>query len=174
MKKYFLALLCCISISAYGQQTQFSEAELVEKLAPASGKVARTRGLRNLSVEATTTDNPAQTQAGQVSLTIAFGFDSAKIQKTSFAQLDTLAKAVNSNELSTYRFLIEGHTDAKGSAQYNKALSQKRADAVKAYLANKSVNSIRMISEGRGFDTLANPQDPLADENRRVLIKTIF
>lgn len=65
---------------------------------------------------------------------------------------------------------MEGHTDAKGRADYNLKLSQQRADAVRAFLANNGVADARLAAAGKGSSELANTNDPMAAENRRVRI----
>ena len=102
---------------------------------------------------------------------ITFGFDSADIDHDSFAQLDTLADALKSGDLSTYRFLINGHTDSKGSDDYNLSLSQQRASAVVDYLVSKhDIDPARLKAIGFGESSLKDVHDGEAAENRRVEI----
>ena len=51
---------------------------------------------------------------------------------------------------------IASHTDSRGSKAYNKALSQRRADAVKNYLISKGISPDRIISKGYGEERLLN------------------
>ncbi len=51
---------------------------------------------------------------------------------------------------------IASHTDSRGSKAYNKALSQRRADAVKNYLISKGISAKRIISKGYGEERLLN------------------
>jgi len=51
---------------------------------------------------------------------------------------------------------IASHTDSRGSKEYNKALSQRRADAVKNYLISKGISPDRIISKGYGEERLLN------------------
>ncbi len=102
---------------------------------------------------------------------INFGFDSAEIDHDSFATLDTLAEALKSGDLSTYRFLINGHTDSKGSDEYNLALSQHRADAVVQYLVgHHGIEPSRLKAIGFGESSLKDAHDGEAAANRRVEI----
>lgn len=119
----------------------------------------RTRSLRNLTVE-----RPS------LSLQVQFDFDSARIRPDSEELLDNLAKALKSPELSSSKFAVEGHTDAKGRPDYNQRLSQRRADAVRDLLVRKGIEAVRLQTAGKGSTEPANPADPLAAENRRVRV----
>jgi outer membrane protein OmpA-like peptidoglycan-associated protein len=73
--------------------------------------------------------------------------------------------------LSGYKFRIEGHTDTVGSAAYNKALSERRAEAVVGYIAKKfHVDPSRMQAVGMGEEGLlvATPPETAEPRNRRV------
>ena len=66
---------------------------------------------------------------------------------------------------------IEGHTDKKGTAAYNMELSKRRAEAVKDYLVRAmGVPADRLETVGKGFSEPANPRNPNAPENRRVIV----
>jgi outer membrane protein OmpA-like peptidoglycan-associated protein len=74
-------------------------------------------------------------------------------------------------KLGNVSFLIAGHTDAKGSNSYNLALSERRAESVKAFLVETyGVDGARLAVIGFGEEQLKNPDDPFADENRLVQI----
>ncbi len=51
---------------------------------------------------------------------------------------------------------LSSHTDSRGSDSFNEALSQRRADAVKAYLVSKGISSNRIVSKGYGESRLRN------------------
>ncbi len=86
-------------------------------------------------------------------------------------QLRTLGEALNSSALASDAFLIEGHTDSIGSAQYNQALSEKRAMVVKRYLVDSTgVRASRLKAEGRGETRLLDTQAPASATNRRVQV----
>jgi peptidoglycan-associated lipoprotein len=56
---------------------------------------------------------------------------------------------------------IEGHTDERGSTEYNLALGQKRADAVRKYLSNNGVAKDRIKTTSYGKE---RPVDPAHNE----------
>jgi outer membrane protein OmpA-like peptidoglycan-associated protein len=107
----------------------------------------------------------------RLDFSITFGFDSAEIDQGSYTTLDTLASALKSGDLSTYRFLINGHTDSKGSDEYNLALSQQRANSVVAYLVSRhDIEPARLKAIGFGETSLKDVNDGEAASNRRVEI----
>jgi len=90
--------------------------------------------------------------------------------------LDQLGIALTSADLSSYRFRIEGHTDTVGSPGYNKALSERRANAVTAYLESKfGLPAQRLEAVGMGEDGLlvATPPQTANEQNRRVNVVNI-
>ena len=147
-------------------QTTPSAQEMVEQL-KTQPTPPRTRGLRNLTIEAATT---ADVPKPSLSLLIQFDFNSAKVQPVSEQALANLAQAMQSKELADVKFAVEGHTDAKGKADYNLKLSEQRAQAVSAVLASRGVSSSRLAAVGKGATEPANAAEPLAAENRRVRI----
>lgn len=65
---------------------------------------------------------------------------------------------------------IEGYTDSVGSEDYNQGLSERRADAVKSYLAGQGISSIRLSASGKGESAPVAGNDSAAgrQQNRRV------
>ena len=109
-----------------------------------------------------------------VDLDIRFAYDSAELLPTAIAQLDALAAALGSGELDDERFLIVGHTDARGKATYNKKLSAGRAETVKRYLVEKGgIAAVRLDTAGHGEERLKDKLDPEGAANRRVEISVI-
>ena len=139
--------------------------ELIEKLNPNSvsnSSPVRTRGLRNLTPEVREKPN--------VDLVINFEFDSAKLLAESKPLLDNLAKAIKSDQLRNLSFVVEGHTDVKGTPSYNLKLSDQRASSVVQYLSTHGVERGRLKAVGKGSTELFSPDQPEAAENRRVKI----
>lgn len=165
-----LALAVSLGLPAtlWAQATP-SAAEMVEQLKAQPAPAPRTRSLRNLTVEAATPEG-APAAKPSLSLLIQFDFNSARVKPESQQALVNLAQALQSKELAESKFAVEGHTDAKGRADYNLKLSQQRADAVRAFLASNGVVDARLQAVGKGSGELANAADPLAAENRRVRI----
>jgi outer membrane protein OmpA-like peptidoglycan-associated protein len=123
-------------------------------------KRAQTRGVQ-LGSEATS-----------VALKVTFAFNSAQLTPEAIRTLDTLGQALQSSELASCCFQIEGHTDSVGSDAYNERLSQQRAQSVSRYLTERHKLKDRTIAIGYG------EQKPIADnttddgrqKNRRVQV----
>lgn len=116
---------------------------------------------------------PAPAPAPSLSLPIQFESNSARVRPESGGLLGDLVAAMISPELRDSRFLIEGHTDARGNAAANRQLSQERAEEVRQYLILLGVHASRLQAVGKGASAPANPRDPLAAENRRVRVVTL-
>lgn len=105
---------------------------------------------------------------------VSFEFDSARLTGTAKRTLAALGRALESGELVGYHYLVAGHTDAKGSAAYNRALSYDRASAVRNWLiANYAIDPRRLHVIGWGESRLKTPRFPFAAVNRRVEVTLI-
>jgi outer membrane protein OmpA-like peptidoglycan-associated protein len=112
---------------------------------------------------------PAGTGAdpGAYDLLVEFDLDSAALRAEARSHLDAFVEALQSPALSDYRFLVEGHTDAIGPADYNRALSERRAAAVVDYLVTHGIDPARLTAQGFG-ETRPRATDPSDPANRRV------
>jgi OOP family OmpA-OmpF porin len=100
---------------------------------------------------------------------IQFAYDKAEVLPVSFALLDELAKVIQENP-HVQKISIEGHASAEGEDQHNLALSQARAEAVRAYLVIKGVAAERLSSagHGEGKPLATNDTEEGREKNRRV------
>ena len=108
-----------------------------------------------------------------LSLAIQFDLNSARVRPESGAVLGNLVAALMSPDLKGNRFVIEGHTDARGVPASNLRLSQQRADEVRLYLVALGVHPARLKAVGKGSSEPANTKDPLSADNRRVRVVTL-
>jgi OmpA-OmpF porin, OOP family len=103
----------------------------------------------------------------QFDLLANFEFNSDQLTQPARENLDQFAKAIKDPRLAGSKFEIDGHTDAVGPEEYNQGLSERRADAVVAYLASDGIDRSLLVAKGFGKakPRVANPYSPL---NRRV------
>ena len=106
-------------------------------------------------------------------LRLTFGKDSADLTEEAKANLESFAAALKSPSLSVAAFAIEGHTDASGTDGHNMNLSQRRADAVVAYLTSLGVEQDKLKPVGMG-ETAPATGDAFDPENRRVETRLIL
>ena len=100
---------------------------------------------------------------------IHFEFDKDKIRPESFPIIDAVAEVLR--KFPDMKLQIEGHTDNKGSAGYNKNLSDRRAKSVRKYLVDKSkIEGSRLVAVGFGMERPIVENDTALNRalNRRV------
>lgn len=106
-----------------------------------------------------------------IDLEIYFDYNSSSITSTAEPDLMSLGRALTNPDLRGSVFLIAGHTDGKGGAEFNQRLSERRAAAVKKFLQEKfDLQEDTLVIAGYGKEQLKNSSDPYASENRRVQI----
>ncbi|HRJ02251.1 MAG TPA: OmpA family protein [Hyphomonas sp.] len=113
-------------------------------------------------------------QGDQLALTmpsgITFAQSSATIQPAFYQALNSVASTLI--EYPSTAVDIRGHASSEGARDFNQRLSQQRADAVRSYLANQGVQSVRMSAIGMGIDypVADNSTEAGRVQNRRVEI----
>ncbi len=99
--------------------------------------------------------------------TIYFDFDRSAIKPSERAKLEQAAKKIA--ELQGKQILLEGHCDWRGTAEYNMGLGDKRANAVKEYLAKLGVEVVRLEPLSKGdLDAKENASGEEMSKDRRV------
>ncbi|MDE3123570.1 MAG: peptidoglycan-associated lipoprotein Pal, partial [Paracoccaceae bacterium] len=75
------------------------------------------------------------------------------------------------NQYPSYAIIIEGHTDERGTREYNIALGARRAQVVKDFLSTHGVNAgrIRTISYGKERPVATCPNESCYSQNRRAV-----
>jgi len=113
----------------------------------------------------------------EVTVQILFKFGSSKLaDEFSQTQVQEAGKALSSDELSSFVFEIQGHTDNIGSEAYNIELSYDRAYAIKRILIdNFGIEENRLVTRGFGESApvVSNETEAGQAKNRRVVIKRL-
>lgn len=86
-------------------------------------------------------------QASQFGV-VLFDFDSAQVNPGERSKLETVAQYLRSNP--TVGLVVEGHCDERGSNEYNLALGERRAMAVRAYLIGLGIDGARIQTKSLG------------------------
>lgn len=112
----------------------------------------------------------------RIDLSVTFEFNSAAIPGDQYRELETIGRAMeqtlrdNPDEV----YLIEGHTDAPGSDEYNLRLSDARAESVAIALTDYfGIPPENLVSQGYGEEYLKIPTQDREERNRRVTIRRI-
>ncbi|MGI9316104.1 MAG: OmpA family protein [bacterium] len=196
MKKRFLTLMIAgvlATQAGWADQSTHVGSQVLEKgqIIDMLQPKMKTRGIRiNQPAQAAATgEQVTQDQAQQVaaveqqapaapppsiSMEINFAYNSAELTDHSLQQLAPLGQALQSPELAGLAFMLEGHTDATGTEDYNMVLSQRRAQAVGQFLYEYygvDPNNLNLI--GRGETALLDQTNPTSGVNRRVTITTL-
>ena len=104
-------------------------------------------------------------------LDVLFEFDSYTIKPEFFAKLDEIGAGLKNQR--NLNIVVEGNCDERGTIEYNLALGQKRAEAVKSYLVKMGVDStrIRTISYGKEMPVDPGHTEESWAKNRRAHVK---
>jgi outer membrane protein OmpA-like peptidoglycan-associated protein len=177
-------LAICLSGGEAAAQGTLTEGDIFKSLAGA-GEAAQAAGVDVAAIAADIeqrirvegTENAAapppalQALAMLPNLTveIQFDFNSDRIMPRSYYTVGRIADALHHPELLGFKFVVVGHTDAKGKREYNLKLSQRRADAVvEALTTTFRVDRTQLVALGLGEEQPQDASDPDAAVNRRV------
>lgn len=163
MKKNTLSVICIVAsfvlFSCSSKQMQIKDGAVVTY----NGK----------TVEGSRSDNLTQTDRG---LMMTFESDVLFPTNSSYlteqAKQDLLRFVETVADYPNANIQVDGHTDATGTAEYNKWLSDKRATSVKDFLANSGISASRISTAGYGLEkpVATNKTKEGRQQNRRVEI----
>ncbi|MCF8035775.1 MAG: OmpA family protein [Desulfobacteraceae bacterium] len=124
-------------------------------------KLETVRGMENVTYNEDTKEIDA-------TMNILFDFDKAAIRPSEKTKLDELARVFS--DYPENIVIVEGHTDSKGSAAYNKRLSELRASRVAEYLRSKNLDISSLTARGYGESQPVATNETAAgrEQNRRV------
>ena len=136
----------------------------------ASDKAANGVGdMAGLGGAGAATPGSAQDFSTNVGDRVLFESDSSELTSTSTATLDKQAQWLN--QYGSYKILVEGHADERGTREYNFALGQRRAQTTRDYLVSKGVSASRLSTKSWGKEKPVAVCDDIScwSQNRRAV-----
>ena len=120
------------------------------------------------SASSSAADKTPAEKLAQVGDTVNFDFDSAELSVSARSTLNRQAAFLSLNP--DLMIVIEGHADERGTREYNLALGDRRATAVRDYLVAKGINSarVRTVSYGKERPAVAGSDEAAWAKNRRA------
>jgi OOP family OmpA-OmpF porin len=178
------AIASLVSITASQAQNKLSFGQVMSSLVT-SGETARKIGIDTEAIKRDVearileegTENAQKPlpvlevlkKLPQLVVQIQFDLDSDAIRPQSWVTVGRIADALHHPLVAGNRFLIVGHTDARGKRLYNFNLSERRAQSVVGMLTSTfKVNPSRLAAMGLGEEQLFDAADPNNGVNRRV------
>ena len=145
-----------------------------ETASQVGGDSASTSASNTASSSGATSSSSASTQKtlaeklAQVGDTVNFDFDSAELTVSSRSTLNRQSAFLSVNP--DLMIVIAGHADERGTREYNLALGERRATAVREYLVAKGLNSarVRTVSYGKERPAVTGSDEAAWAKNRRA------
>ncbi len=105
---------------------------------------------------------------GEPSVRIYFDYDEDQLKESSLSDLLGMSRIMRDNP--TYTLMVEGHADERGSREYNLALSERRANAVKDFLSSSGVSpfNIEVVGYGEERPVELGSNEESWSKNRRA------
>ena len=158
----FLLIGCASQGPEYSESTEnlIEEPVVQESYEPAAPRVEAGK----LVVDSGDNSGVSQTLVG----VFLFDFDQAIVRRAAHAELNKHASALAGDRFIRVR--VEGHADERGTREYNLALGERRADAVRAYLVSQGASNsqIEVISYGEEKPIVSGKNERSWAKNRRV------
>jgi len=162
------AIVAALAVPAAADEKQYSTEQLVDFFVN-SIDMGATRGI--CIGTAQECDNQAEPQEPQgLDMRINFELDSAELTPEARESLKVFAAMMQDERLEIARFVVEGHTDARGSEGYNVDLSEARAAAVTKFMTDQGIAEERLSAVGLGMSQ-PRVDDEFDPENRRVELR---
>ena len=168
--KFILVVGALFFLASCETATQDALKDSAEKAGKAgkAGKASATAKAGNASIFGSAKQTPADKLIA-VGDRVLFDYDSSELSSEAKLTLDKQSRFLRVN--SDLTFTIEGHCDERGTREYNLALGEKRATAVRDYLVIEGISPdrIRVISYGKEKPAVVGSNDMAWSKNRRAV-----
>jgi peptidoglycan-associated lipoprotein len=167
MKKLFLLVSIAAVLSGCASGVKLNDVQVDDRSGGASGQVGGVNGLNARGLGAM--EGIKQGPVG-VDHIIYFELDSYTVKSEYQNALEAHSRYLRADR--TRRVNLEGHTDARGGSEYNLALGQKRADAVRRALSALGVPEGQMesVSFGKEKPVAQGSDESAYSQNRRAAL----
>lgn len=176
MKRVLFSILSTLTLSlalvACGSSVKLSDVPVEDRAASSTGSAGATdpnAGRAVAPVQISSADSAGAGPAGAARI-IYFDYDSFSIKPEFQGTVETHARFLVTNKAR--KIAVEGHTDERGGREYNLALGQKRAEAVRRALALLGVADaqVEAVSFGEEKPAAAGASEDAFSKNRRAEI----
>ncbi len=180
MKQYSVAgkaltiLFAAAFLAACSGNTKEEEAAAAAAAEAAAAEAAAAEAAREAERQAQAEAAAAQRQLEQSAMAAGtvfyFDFDSSNLKPAAQAALDAHIALLKTNDRSVR---LDGHTDERGTRDYNMALGERRANAVRDYMVVNGIASYRIetVSYGEEQPVAYGSGEANWSQNRRVELK---
>ncbi len=160
------SVLLVASLAACGSSVKLDEAPVEDRNAATTGQDGN--GVDPRGVTGVQVDGSAVAQPEAMARIVYFDYDSFEVLPQFTAALEANAKYLKADP--SRKVMLEGHTDERGGREYNLALGQKRAEAVRRSLALFGVSDAQMepVSFGEEKPAAMGADEDSYARNRRV------
>lgn len=167
LNKVLKGLLLALPVLAVAACSSNKSADNDQSGMGANGTTGMESGSSNLSSEE---QARLQMQELQKNNIVYFGLDKYDISSEFAQMLDAHATFLRNNP--SYKVTVEGHADERGTPEYNIALGERRANAVKMYLQGKGVSAdqISIVSYGKEKPAVLGHDEAAYAKNRRAVL----
>ncbi len=168
MNRLILAAAVAAFLTACGSSVKLDNVPVEDKSATTAPKGPDAAGER--AVKSVDLDNKNLEAMAASNRVVYFDYDSYAIRPEFQARIETHAKLIKADK--SKKVALEGHTDERGGREYNLALGQKRAEAVKRALGLLGVaeSQLEAVSFGKEKPAVAGTTEAAFEKNRRVEI----
>ena len=186
MNKTFISLLLALLLTACASGVKLNEVPVVDKKASSVSNGASSSGLSDINPSASSSSQQVQqpkstvepvnslanenapADPANIEKIVYFDYDSFIIKPEFQSTIEAHAQYLKSN--SRAKISLEGHTDERGGREYNLALGQKRADAVRQSLTLLGVGTsqIETVSFGEEKPAVQGADESAFAKNRRA------
>ncbi len=162
MNKKIIAIIGAISLLSACE----TASQKVVSGSSASGSASASSSSKSLFASAKQTKADKLIAVGD---RVLFDYDSAKLDSSAKILLDAQSRFLRAN--TDLNFIIEGHADERGTREYNLALGEQRATAVRDYLVIQGIDSdrIKVISYGKEKPAVVGSNTMAWSKNRRAV-----